>query len=160
MSIERFIKEQKGVFVTDSIISILIILLSAGIILTLIVNITLESTKVKINSQQMDLATGVLEYAEKLPYKDVTEERLIEYVNGKSVDSVSAATTVDTLTTPYKIGIKVETYGEDEGKLGLIKIVKLTVVSNLNGKDYNTEMSLLKKATVEEVKEILEDTNT
>lgn len=158
MSIKRFINEENGVLVTDSIISILIILIFAGVILTLITNITLESTKVKINSQEIDFATEILEYAEKLPYEQVTASTLISYVNNKNLANVKAGETIDGLTTPYKIAISVEKYGDDT-KLDIIRIVKLKITANLENKNYETEMSMLKKANMEEVQQILENAN-
>ncbi len=83
MTIKQILKKEKGIIVSDAIIAILIILLFVGIIASLIVNIVLESTKIKINSGQLDFATEILEYVENLPYEAVTEENLINYVNNK-----------------------------------------------------------------------------
>lgn len=165
MSIKRFIKEEKGVLVTDAIVSILIILLFTGIILTLIVNIVLESAKVKINSQEMDFATEILEYVEKISYEEVTENNLKAYVNAKDPEHISAvtssdSTTIDELTTTYKIKITVEQYGKDENKADLIRKVTLLIKADLEDRQYTTEMSMLKKATMEEAKQILEKSNT
>src|SRR5699024_3136675 len=105
MAIKKILKKNKGIIVSDAIIAILIILLFVGIIATLIVNIVLETTKIKINSGQLNFATEILEYIEELPYENVTEENLIDYVNNKNSEQVSAGTTTEGLTTTYKIGI-------------------------------------------------------
>ena len=112
---KKILKEQKGVIISDAIIAILIILLFAGIITSLIVNIVLESSKIKMNSQQMDFATEIFEHIETLSYDSVTQINLINYINNKNLDYVSAGATVEGLTTPYKIGIEVEKYNESEG---------------------------------------------
>lgn len=152
------LKGQKGIVVSDAIIAILIILLFTGLIATLITNIVLESTKIKMNSQQMDFAIEILEYVENMPYESVTANNLIDYVNGKGVEYVSAGTTVDSLTTPYKIGIEVEKYNETEGnrdKLDIIKIITLTIENNLEDKSFSTTISRVKKATIDEIQDML-----
>lgn len=159
MVIKRQLKEKKGVVITDAIVAILIILLFTGIITTLITNIILESTKIKMNSQHVDFITEILEYVEQLSYENVTEKNLIDYINNKGEENVSADTTLDTLTTAYRIAIKVENYNETEGntdKLDIIKIITVTLETDINGKEYSTTISSLKKATIDEVREILE----
>jgi len=154
--------EKKGIIASDAIISILIILLFAGIITSLITNIVLESTKIKMNSQQIDFATELLEYTEKIPYGTVTEiqDSLVNYVNDKNADYVSAGTDISTLTTPYKIEINVENYNETEGneeKLDLLKLITITVESNLRNKAYSTQITGIKKASMQEAKEMIEE---
>ena len=159
MDIKKILKKEKGIIVSDAIIAILIILLFVGIITTLIVNIILETTKIKINSGQLDFATEILEYIEELPYEAVTEENLINYVNNKNSEQVSAGTSTEELTTTYKIGIDVQSYNQiagNEGKLDIIKLVTLTIKNNLEDKEYSTEITKIKKANMEEVEQILE----
>ena len=159
MDIKKILKKEKGIIVSDAIIAILIILLFVGIITTLIVNIILETTKIKINSGQLDFATEILEYIEELPYEAVTEENLINYINNKNSEQVSAGTSTAGLTTTYKIGINVQNYNQtagNEGKLDIIKLVTLTIENNLENKKYSTEITKIKKANMEEVEQILE----
>ena len=135
-------------------------MLFVGIITTLLVNIVLESTKIKINSGQLDFATEILEYIEKLPYQDVTEENLINYINNKNSKQVSAGTTTAELTTTYKIGIDVQSYNQiagNEGKLDIIKLVTLTIKNDLRNKKYSTQITKIKKANTQEVEQILEE---
>ena len=160
MAIKKILKKEKGIIVSDAIIAILIILLFVGIITTLLVNIVLQSTKNKINSVQLDFATEILEYIEKLPYQDVTEENLINYINNKNSEQVSAGTTTEELTTTYKIGIDVQSYNQiagNEGKLDIIKLVTLTIENDLGNKKYSTQITKIKKANTQEVEQILEE---
>ena len=130
---KEVIKSQKGVIITDAIVAILIILLFTGIVTTLMVNITLESTRIKMNSQQTDFATEIFEYAEELIYDFVTQDNLIKYINDKGLSVVSAGATIDTVSNPkaaYKIGIQVETYVPTDTtlpELDIIKIITLTI---------------------------------
>lgn len=159
------IKKQNGIILSDGIVAVLIILLFCGIITSLMVNIVLESSKVKMNSQQIDFATELFEYVDGLAYDNVTEEKLINYINKKDISEVSAGTSIDAVSNPdaaYKISIQVETYEpEDESlpKLDIIKLVTLTIENNLNGKTYSTTMSTIKKATKEEIIEKVENMN-
>ena len=158
MTIKQILKKEKGIIVSDAIIAILIILLFVGIIASLIVNIVLESTKIKINSGQLDFATEILEYVENLPYEAVTEENLINYVNNKKSEQVTAGTDTTRLTTTYKIGIKVQSYNQipgNEEKLDIIKLVTLTIENDLEDKKYSTEITKLKKANIQEVEQML-----
>lgn len=158
MVIKSKLEGNRGIIVSDAILAILLILLFAGLITSLITNIVLESAKIKMNSQHIDFATEVLEYAEKLSYEGVTEQNLIDYINNKTEDDVSAGTTTDSLTTAYKVAIDVQKYNQTSGntdKLDIIKIVTVTVTTNLRNKEYSTTISGLKKATLDEVQDLL-----
>ena len=54
MGIKKILKKEKGIIVSDAIIAILLILLFVGIIASLIVNIILESTKIKTVQDAID----------------------------------------------------------------------------------------------------------
>lgn len=160
MDIKKILKKEKGIIVSDAIIAILIILLFVGIITSLIINIVLETTKIKINSGQLDFATEIMEYIEKLPYKDVTEENLINYINNKNPGQISAGTSIIGLTTTYKVGITVQSYNQipgNEEKLDIIKLVTLTIENNLENKQYSTQITKIKKADIQEVEQILDE---
>lgn len=153
------LRKQDGVVMSDAIVAILIVILCTGIIITLMVNIVMESAKIKINSQQIDFATEILEYAEKLSYDEVTEETLINYVNNKQITSVSAGKTVETVSNSeatYKIGIQVETYETSNielPQLDIVKIITVTIENKFKDKTYSTTISSIKKATIDEAKE-------
>lgn len=151
--------EQKGVITSDAMVAILIIMLFVGIITSIITNIVLESSKIKINSQQLDFATELMEYVEQLSYENVTEENLITYVNDKyDEDRVKAGENIEDLDSPYKIEIKVETFiPEDDTlpELDIIKTVTVTIQNTLVNKVYTTTMSTVKEATANEIEKIL-----
>lgn len=156
---ENTLKKQKGILLSDTIVAILIVLIFTGILTSLIKNIVLQNAKIKMNSQHIDFATEVLEYVQKLPYENVTELNLITYMNNKNEDSMSASINTDLLVTTYKVEINVENYNQRIGnfeKLDILKIVTVTVETDIDGKTYSTTISGLKKATKEEVKSLLE----
>ena len=151
-------KKQNGIVVTDAIIAILILLLFVGIITSLISKISTEKYKIKINSQQISLATQIFEYVEKSSYEDVTQDKLIAYINEIDPGKISAGTSFDTLTTPNKVKVKVEKYTPtEEGEhLDLVKTVTISIENEFDNKTYKTEISRLKKASSQEVKKMLE----
>lgn len=148
----------KGIVVTDAIIAILIVLIFAGTVFSLINKIVSESVKLKMNSQQVSIATQIFEYAEKAEYKDVTKEKLIQYANQMSPGKLSAGESLDKLTTPNKVKINVESYKpeNEEETFDLVKVITVTVENELNNKTYTTEISKLKKVNSHELKEIVE----
>ena len=150
--------DKKGVIVSDAILSILIIILFAGIIISLITNIVLETRVIKINSQEMDYMTEILEYVDKISYDDVTQAEIIQYVNNKNFDGVSAGTDINELTTPYKIGVEVVKYNTtsgNTGKLDLIKIVTIEIKYTLNNKDYTLRTEKSRVRTSQEIQELI-----
>lgn len=149
------LKKNNGIMVSDAIIAILILLISASIIVTLITSIAVEKTKIKQNSMNINILTGILEHIETIDYENVTVENLITHINTLNPTYVSAGENIANLTTPCKIQVEVEKYGGDD-TLDLIKIVKLKIDTQF-GKYQNTmEISRIKKATAEEVEKILE----
>ena len=162
MVINKIFRGHKGIIVSDAIVAILLLLLFVGIITSLMSNVFFESAKIKISSQQMDYATEIFEYVEKLRYEEVTENNLIQYVNNKNVEYVKAGTSIEEIdeNVSYKIAIKVETYiptDETLPKLDLIKTVTLTIENNLADESYMTTISKIKKANAEEVKKSLDE---
>lgn len=154
----ELIKGERGIVVTDAIIAILIVMLFTGLITSLISKIMIEKMKIKMNSQQMTFVTQIFEHIEKMNYDDVTEENVISYINSIEPTRISAGTTLDTLTTANKIKVKVEKYETTEENSGfdLVKIVTLTVQNELDGTPYTTEISRIKKATTQDVKNKLD----
>ena len=157
--IRKKCKKQNGIVVTDAIIAILIVLLFVGIITSLISKISTEKYKIKINSQQMSLFTQIFEYVEKSSYADVTEDNLIAYINEIDSGKISAGTSLDTLTTPNKVKVKVEKYtpAEESEYLDLVKTVTISIENEFDNKTYRTEISRLKKISLQEIKEMLEN---
>lgn len=152
------IKSDKGIVVADALVSVLLILLFGGLIVTIISTIVNETTKVKFNSTHIELETEVFEYVQKLSYEQTTDERIINYLNKKysnDTDYISFGNSTDDLTTPCKVAIKVEQYGKDDGKLDLIKIITISIENTSSDEQYKTEVSTLKKRTEAEVDDLL-----
>ncbi len=154
----ELIREEKGIVVTDAIIAILIVMLFTGLITSLISKIMIEKMKIKMNSQQMTFVTQIFEHIEKMEYNEVTEENVINYINSIEPTKISAGTSLDNLTTANKIKVKVEKYETTEENPGfdLVKIVTLTIQNELDNKQYTTEISRIKKATMQDVKNELD----
>lgn len=154
----ELIREEKGIVVTDAIIAILIVMLFTGLITSLISKIMIEKMKIKMNSQQMTFVTQIFEHIEKMEYNEVTEENVINYINSIEPTKISAGTSLDNLTTANKIKVKVEKYETTEENSGfdLVKIVTLTIQNELDNKQYTTEISRIKKATMQDVKNELD----
>lgn len=154
----ELIKGERGIVVTDAIIAILIVMLFTGLITSLISKIMIEKMKIKMNSQQMTFVTQIFEHIDKMNYNDVTEENIINYINNIDPDKISAGTILDILTTPNKIEVKVEKYETTEENSGfdLVKIVTLTIQNEIDNKPYTTEISRIKKATMQDVKNELD----
>lgn len=154
----ELIREEKGIVVTDAIIAILIVMLFTGLITSLISKIMIEKMKIKMNSQQMTFVTQIFEHIEKMEYNEVTEENVINYINSIEPTKISAGTSLDNLTTANKIKVKVEKYEtiEENSGFDLVKIVTLTIQNELDNKQYTTEISRIKKATMQDVKNELD----
>ena len=157
--IKNYLKKQQGIMVTDAIIAILIMMLFLGIITSLMYNIVLETTKTKISGQQVGFITEIFEYIEKCDYEEVTVVNIIDYINSNfDTELVSGATDIAELTTKYKIGITITPYNELEGnedKYNFIKLIELKVQADISDKTYTTEISTVKKVTIQEAEEIV-----
>ena len=154
----ELIREEKGIVVSDAIIAIILVMLFTGLITSLISKIMIEKMKIKMNSQQMTFVTQIFEHIEKMEYNEVTEENVINYINSIEPTKISAGTSLDNLTTANKIKVKVEKYETTEENSGfdLVKIVTLTIQNELDNKQYTTEISRIKKATMQDVKNELD----
>lgn len=158
MKKRQFLRKQNGVMLSDAIIAILIIILFAGTIITIMTNIVLEKTISKLNSQQLDYSVEILEYVDKLPYDNVNTDALVDYINNIDSEHISAGTSIEGLTTPYKVKVEVKNYNPEgeETTYDIIKIVTITIESKLGDKVYKNEVSRLKKRTPEEVSDMLD----
>lgn len=149
----KCIKKQNGFVISDAILAIIILIMFTSIITSLIYNIVLTSKRIKLNSKQIADITDIFSYAEQIQYDDVTTENLIAYVNNKGNETISAGTEAGALSTPYKLIISVQKYNETEGNIDkedIIRIITVKAECNLAGKTYETEMSALRKMTMEE----------
>ena len=154
------LRKDNGIFLSDAVVAVLLVLLFSGIIVALITNTTYESTKIKLNSQQLRLVTEIFEYVDKVSYDQVTEQSLIQYVNNSysgSSDIVQAGNSVDELTSSYKVRITVRQYGQEDWKMDLIKFVTVNIENTLANKEQTTEISRIRKRSAQEVKTLLAD---
>lgn len=156
MSRKNTKQRERGIMATDGIIAILLIILFSGIIISMITSIIIESTKLKITSMQVSIITKTFEHIEEVPYEQVTENEIIEYINNIEPDKISAGTKSSTLTTLYRVWVTVEYYAPEgeEDHFDIIKIITLNVENTLNNKTYSTEMSRIKKASTQELNNI------
>ena len=129
---KRNLKNSDGFVASDAIMAIIIITIFTAIIATLAYNIYLSNSSLKRMSKANNYIIDIFEYVDKLYYEEVTEEKLITYLNEKYNSSgVKAVNDENTdVETPFKIIIKVQKYNElegNEGKLDLLKEVTATV---------------------------------
>lgn len=154
------IKNAKGIMISDAIVAILMIILFTGTITSLIYNTISETTKTKIYSQEMDIATDIFEYIAKINYNDVNVENISEYINSAyNGKDISAGANTDSLTTTCKIGITITPYSELEGnssKYDFIKVIQLNIKRKMLNKDYETKISTIKKANAKEAQKVIE----
>lgn len=127
------LKQNKGVTLADAIIAITIFMIFTGLIITISYNIYLQSNFVKRNSSATNYIVDLFEYAQVLEFKDVTTEKLEEYINQKE-----GISTLDNSSKGYKMKISVK-----ENKEGYIKQIDATVSYKIGKKEKNVTMSTL-----------------
>ncbi len=127
------LKQNKGVTLADAIIAITIFMIFTGLIITISYNIYLQSNFVKRNSSATNYIVDLFEYAQVLEFKDVTTEKLEEYINQKE-----GISTLNNSSKGYKMKVSVT-----ENKEGYIKQLDATVSYNLGKKEKNVTMSTL-----------------
>lgn len=127
------LKQNKGVTLADAIIAITIFMIFTGLIITISYNIYLQSNFVKRNSSATNYIVDLFEYAQVLEFKDVTTEKLDEYINQKE-----GISTLDNSSKGYKMKISVK-----ENKEGYIKQIDATVSYKIGKKEKSVTMSTL-----------------
>ena len=127
------LKQNKGVTLADAIIAITIFMIFTGLIITISYNIYLQSNFVKRNSSATNYIVDLFEYAQVLEFKDVTTEKLEEYINQKE-----GICTLDNSSKGYKMKISVK-----ENKEGYIKQIDATVSYKIGKKEKSVTMSTL-----------------
>ncbi len=127
------LKQNKGVTLADAIIAITIFMIFTGLIITISYNIYLQSNFVKRNSSATNYIVDLFEYAQVLEFKDVTTEKLEEYINQKE-----GISTLDNSSKGYKMKISVK-----ENKEGYIKQIDATVSYKIGKKEKSVTMSTL-----------------
>lgn len=127
------LKQNKGVTLADAIIAITIFMIFTGLIITISYNIYLQSNFVKRNSSATNYIVDLFEYAQVLEFKDVTTEKLEEYINQKE-----GISTLVNSSKGYKMKISVK-----ENKEGYIKQIDATVSYKIGKKEKSVTMSTL-----------------
>ena len=127
------LKQNKGVTLADAIIAITIFMIFTGLIITISYNIYLQSNFVKRNSSATNYIVDLFEYAQTLEFKDVTTEKLEEYINQKE-----GISTLDNSSKGYKMKISVK-----ENKEGYIKQIDATASYRIGKKEKSVTMSTL-----------------
>lgn len=127
------LRQNKGVTLADAIIAITIFMIFTGLIITISYNIYLQSNFVKRNSSATNYIVDLFEYAQVLEFKDVTTEKLEEYINQKE-----GISTLDNSSKGYKMKISVK-----ENKEGYIKQIDATVSYKIGKKEKSVTMSTL-----------------
>jgi len=139
--ISKLWKENKGIVVADALIAILIMSIFIGVISTLCYNIYISASFTKRNGIATNYGINIMEYIEKLPYDDVTEYNLVQYINTLEDASIGN-------DTPYRIGINIQNYNETPGNIGkkdLIKIIKVEIKYNLGDSEKIIKFEKIKK---------------
>ena len=156
----KILKNDKGIVIADALIAVLIMTIFLGLILTLTYNIYIAANFTKRNSKALDYGIKIIEYIDKIPYDNVnyddisngtnTVEGLINYINNIDPSFLSAKRYDDefSLTTPYRVKLKVENYNETEGnttKQDIIKIVTIIINYNLGDAEKEVVFERVKK---------------
>jgi len=139
--ISKLWKENKGIVVADALIAILIMSIFIGVISTLCYNIYISASFTKRNGIATNYGINIMEYIEKLPYDDVTEYNLVQYINTLEDASIGN-------DTPYRIGKNIQNYNETPGNIGkkdLIKIIKVEIKYNLGDSEKIIKFEKIKK---------------
>lgn len=158
------LKNEKGAISSDAFIAILIIVISVGLIATLVYNIYISTTETKRKSQATSYIVEIFEYINKIYYGDVTEENIVEYVGYKYNNAENAgedeeradiniasarnvtniedtSDTKDILTTPYKIEVSIEPHNLE---FDLVKTITITVKYNVANEEKSLTMEKIK----------------
>lgn len=138
----KTLKRQNGFTGADIVVSLAIITLFTGLIVTIAYNIYLVTNAVKRTSTANSYIVDVFEQVDRLYYDDVIKEKLADYFNEKyyyedtshtalKENAMAKANNAEGEDVPYQIEINVTTYGEDEGKLDLVKTIEMSVKYNI-----------------------------
>lgn len=148
------IKNSKGIAGADTLIAILIFALFTGIIATLSYNINLLSVYVKRSVQANNYIINFYEYVDKINVEDTIEGDLVDYMNQKNDERISAKAYNDTqeLITPYKMKIRVQDYVPElvddvYGNI-LVKIVSISLSYRVGDEEKVIEIQRMKSRDI------------
>ena len=124
---------QKGYSLIDVTVAILVITIFTGIIASLFVQISYNSSMIQLQSVAYNYAIRVLELTDRLPYKQVDET-----LNETIKDTLQIAENFD-------MQIQVTNYkGEYSAKKDLIKTVNVTVTYSFQNEKFTINLAKLK----------------
>ena len=148
---KNFLKQDKGIAVSDGLIAVIIIALFTGIIATLLYNIYISNTSLKRMSTANMYIVDVFEHIEKTNYENVTESNLITYFNNKyylnDIKEAYASTVDSNVDAKYKAIINIQKYNELEGnedKLDLVEEITMTVKYKVGSRNQEITMTMVK----------------
>ena len=141
--INKLLKQNKGIIVADALVSILIMTIFIGVISTLCYNIYISASFTKRNSTATNYGISIMEYIDKISYKDVTYEKLVQYINtleGASVDGNS----------PYRISIQIQKYKDTQDNIDkdLIKTINLEIRYNVGDSEKTVKFEKIKQEQI------------
>ena len=124
---------QKGYSLIDVTVAILVITIFTGIIASLFVQISYNSSMIQLQSVAYNYAIRTLELTDRLPYKQVDET-----LNETIEDTLQVAENFD-------MQIQVTNYkGEYSAKKDLIKTVNVTVTYSFQNEKFTINLAKLK----------------
>ncbi len=124
---------QKGYSLIDVTVAILVITIFTGIIASLFVQISYNSSMIQLQSVAYNYAIRALELTDRLPYKQVDET-----LNETIKDTLQIAENFD-------MQIQVTNYkGEYSAKKDLIKTVNVTVTYSFQNEKFTINLAKLK----------------
>lgn len=126
------LKKDNALAGVDIVISVIVIIIFSGLILTLIQNNAMENLKLSKETMAMIYATEIFENIGIAKYDDVIEVKANDFIPKEALDN-------------YTVDIKIDENLEEiqEGQ-ELIKKISLTLKYNIGNKEYDCYMERLK----------------
>lgn len=135
------VKDNKGIGLTDAIIAVIILMIFAGVIISISYNIYLQSTFIKRNEQATSYISQIFEHAQNIKYEDLTQQNLEEYINEIDSDKLHVIASEEAdKSTPYSALLTVSEASEYEGYISQIDI---SIIYKLGRKTKKLDMSTL-----------------
>ena len=142
---KNFLKQNKGISMTDIVISIIILSLFVGLIGQMYYSISLNNLKIRSNAIATSYTVKLAEDIDKMAYGDVTKEKLEELLSDREKYDYP-----DSDQLSFRIGVEVKNYKEEQEKQGksiekdVIKIVEITTKYNTYGEEQTYLINKLK----------------
>lgn len=135
------VKDNKGIGLTDAIIAVIILMIFAGVIISISYNIYLQSTFIKRNEQATIYISQIFEHSQSILYEDLTQKELKDYINEMDSDKVQVIEDAEAnRSTPYSALL---TVSEANGYEGYITQIDISIIYKLGRKTKKLDMSTL-----------------